>query len=444
MLVHLSAAFAAGFLVLVGALVLFLDESLVRTVYAQIDKDLLDAAKVTLHRLEEDHYPLDKELLDLGDNLFLRVTGSDGRSRLESPDMARLAPPGDFALPGESWTWVESSPASPLRVKVVSVRYSNGWIQVARDMHPEVKVLGQFRQYLWWSLAIIPFLGALLGYVLVKIGLWPLRTVATGARAVGPESLGYRIDSSLLPMELDPLCRDLNRTFQRLEEGFERLSGLNGDLAHEMRTPLHSIRLELERILDQGGLSPDLEEALSDMSETGAHLAALLEQMIFLARVENPSMHIEKTAIDPGRLLEQARAPFEALAEEKAVRIDLQMTGRPDLRGDPTLLRRALHNLLGNALRHSPEGGCITLKAHGDAHATVLEVADQGPGLPEPLRKRLGQRFLRAEDARGRASGGSGLGLAIVQGIAKLHGARLSFAEGQSSGCRALITFPRT
>lgn len=295
-----------------------------------------------------------------------------------------------------------------------------------------------------WAIAITPILGALMSYALVKAGLRPLQALAKGAMSVGPENLGYRIDAQALPMELDPLSLELNRTFQRLEEGFQRLSALNGDLAHELRTPLHSMRLELERLLDRGRLSPDLEESLAEMTETAAHMAALIEQMLFLARVEDPSQHLEALPIDVGNLLELVRAPFLALAEEKEVWIALQMTGHPRLAGDSTLLRRALHNLLANALRHSPAGGSITLRAQGDAHGTQLEVADQGPGLPDQVKDRLGQRFLRTEQARDKQSGGSGLGLAIVQGIASLHDAQLSFREGNPTGCRALITFPRT
>lgn len=444
MLLHLSLAFATGFLLLLGGVMFYLKTAMVRTVYAQIDKDLLDATRVTLHRLEEDHYPLDKELLDLGDNLFLRVTDPSGRMLLESPQMSRVAPAQKFPLPQQSWTWAESPRHAELRTKLVSVRYSDGWIQVARDMHTDEVVLAQFRKLLRWAIAITPVLGALMSYALVKTGLQPLKALVKGARSVGPENLGYRINAAALPMELDPLSQELNRTFQRLEEGFERLGALNGDLAHELRTPLHSLRLELERLLDHGGLPAELEESLAEMTETGAHMAALIEQMLFLARVEDPSQHLDAQAIDVGQLLEQARAPFLALAEEKEVRIALQLTGRPSLSGDPTLLRRALHNLLANALRHSPAGGSITLRAQGDAHGTMLEVTDQGPGLPAQVKARLGQRFLRAEQARDKQSGGSGLGLAIVQGIAKLHDAQLSFAEGNPSGCRAMITFPRT
>lgn len=442
MLVHLSGAFAVGFLLLVGGLVLYLKAAMIRTIYTQIDKSLVDATELTLHRLEEDRYPVDKELLDLGDNLFLRVADAAGTTVLESQEMHKMAPAAMFPLAQEPWTWAESPRQGALRTKVITVRYSKGWFQVARDMHSDETVLMEFRRLLRWVLIVTPVVGALMGYALVKAGLRPLRLLAKGASAVGPESLGFRISTTVLPMELDPLSQELNRTFQRLEAGFERLNALNGDLAHELRTPLHSMRLELERLLEGGGLSAELEESLAEMAESGAQMAALIEQMLFLARVEDPSQHLQAQQIDVGHLLEQVRAPFQALAEEKGVRIALQMIGFPMLTGDPILLRRALHNLLANALRHSPAGGGLTLSARGSSHETALEVEDQGPGLPELVRQNVGQRFLRHDPARAKASGGSGLGLAIVSGIAALHGARLEFEAVEPTGCRARLRFP--
>jgi two-component system heavy metal sensor histidine kinase CusS len=269
------------------------------------------------------------------------------------------------------------------------------------------------------------------------------RAVIKSVQSVGPDNFLFSVDCTTMPIELQPICKELNRTLQKLKTSFDRLSALNGDLAHEMRTPLHSMQLALECLLDRKNLPPDLEESLIELADTADHMASVLEQMLFLARMEDPSEHLVKQPIDVAELLAMARNPFLALAEERSVRILIQLDGQPHLEGDPALLRQALFNLLGNALRHSPPGGEITLRAHGDSDTTVLEVLDQGHGLPEHIRKNLGQRFLRAESSRERSSGGAGLGLAIVQGIATMHGGRLALEEAAPSGCRATIMFPR-
>lgn len=440
LLAHLSAAFAVGFLLLVGALALVLDRGMMRTVHAQVDKDLLDAAHVTLHRLDEDHYPIDKELLDLGDSLYLRLTDREDRLLIESRHIERLQIEKGPAPP-LAWSWRERLASTSLPIKWLSVPWSGGWIRVYRDMHHEAKVLEQFRTSTISAMGLLSLLAGALGYLLVKLGLRPLQSLAQDAAAVGPESLGRRIDPTPLPRELDAICLELNRTFDRLEDGYRRLSALNADLAHEMRTPLHSMKLELERLLEAPELPPVHQDAIAELAETAGHLAALLEQMLFLARVEDPSQHVQRLPVDVVRLLERVRTPFLALAEERGVRLTIRLAGMPRLTGDPTLIRRALHNLLSNALRHSPDGGEILLEARGAPKGTTFEVLDQGPGMPDQVKRNIGQRFLRAESA---GPGGSGLGLAIVRGIADLHDASLSFEDAEPTGCRASITFPPT
>jgi signal transduction histidine kinase len=112
--------------------------------------------------------------------------------------------------------------------------------------------------------------------------------------------------------------------------------------------------------------------------------------------------------------------------------------------GDPTLLRRALHNLIANALRHAPEGSVVRLSAREGAEGVALEVEDQGEGIPAEAVAKLGQRFLRPDPSRSRGSGGAGLGLAIVQGIARMHGGRLEVVRLEPAGTLARLVLPPT
>lgn len=439
---HLSISFAMGTLMLTGSLLVILDRAMVRSTHAQVDKDLRDAANVALHRLEEDHFPLDKELLEVGEHLFLRVADPQGRVLLEPPEMPYLAPLAQFPIPGDDQRFVYQKRPEGIPIKVLTIRTKTGWIQVARDMRGEVLLLDEFRRLLLWAIAVLPVLAFLLAFGLVKLGLLPLRILTRKAAAVRPENLSFRLDTTDVPQELDPLCQELNSTFERLDEGFKRLGALTGDLAHELRTPLHSMRLELDRILEEGALPKDLEDSLGDLQENVTHMAALLEQMILLARVEDPSRHLERQPIDLGSLFELTRTPFVAIAAEKGVHVVLQLAGNPILDGDATLIRRALHNLLSNAMRHSPEGGTIVLSARVQGQETLVEVQDQGPGMPDEVKLNLGQRFLRVGKARDSASGGAGLGLAIIQGIALLHGGSLEFDAVEPNGCIARLRFP--
>lgn len=189
---------------------------------------------------------------------------------------------------------------------------------------------------------------------------------------------------------------------------------------------------------------PEMDEPLSGMIETLDHMGAVIEQMLFLARAEDPATQIERATLNVGALLRGAAAPFESIAEESQVTIVIEILGNPELVGDPTLLRRALHNLLANAIRHSRPGGHVTLRASMETGNCILEVQDQGEGISSDILARLGQRFLRPDPSRDQQKGGAGLGLAIVQGIVRLHGGSFEIQSQEGIGSRTKITLPRT
>ncbi len=443
MLLHLTVVFAVGMSIVVGGAGLFLHASVTHAVYAQVNRDLIDSARLTLHRLEEDKMEPNKEFLDLGDNVYLRLMTQSRDVILESKEMSQLLP-RNAGLPMENWAWWESPRKSAIRIKAVTFRYQNGWIQLARDMHPEEGVLKDFRKSMLALLAIIPFVSAALGFGLLSLGFSPLERLRSKTGDIGPETLQSRIDPSPFPKELDPLIQTVNRALDKLESGFTRLSELNSDLAHELRTPVHALRLECESLLSRHDLPEATLDQLESMMETLVHMGAVIEQMLVLARFEDPSTSITPVLLQADTLIRDAVAPFEPLAEEKEVAIEWASTPGLTFLGDAILLKRALHNLLGNAIRHSHNGSLVRLSALREGGATVLAVSDQGEGIPASLLGQLGRRFLRQDASRSRQSGGAGLGLAIVQGIARLHGGALSLQSTEGAGTVAKITIPRS
>jgi len=441
MLLHLALVFAVGMSIVVGGAGLYLNTAVTHAVYGQVNRDLIDSARLTLHRLEEDKMGPDKELLDLGDNVYLRVMTPAREVVIESRDMSQLLP-RDAPVPLGPWRWWESPRKATIRIKVLSFRYHGGWIQLARDMHPEEGVLKDFRRSLLVLLSIIPFASAALGFGLLRLGFLPLERLRSRAGDIGPETLQSRIDPSPFPMEIDPLVRTVNQALDKLESGFTRLSELNSDLAHEMRTPVHALRLECESLLSREDLPGQMMDPLESMMETLGHMSAVIEQMLVLARFEDPSTSINPVWLQADALIREAVAPFEPLAEEKGIAIELASSPGLVLRGDATLLKRALHNLLGNAVRHAPAGSRIRLSALREGDAAVFAVSDQGEGIPASVQGQLGRRFVRQDASRSRQSGGAGLGLAITQGIVRLHGGSLSIESAEGRGTVAKITIP--
>lgn len=442
MRMRLAVAFAAGISVLTLGAGAYLQGSMKRAVYSGINKELMDGAKLTLHKMEEDHSGISKELLDLPDNVYLRIMDPGGKVLLESRDLATLLPQAASHGPLAPWRWAETPLDAPVRIKTLLVPRSGGWFLIARDMHPEEAVIRSFRRTMAELMTLIPFVAFCLGYFLVRVAFRSARSLQLQVEAIRPDSLDKRIDAASLPVELEPLATRFNQLMDRLQEAFARLSSLNAEMAHELRTPIHGLRLQIEAIL-AGRSGSGVEEALGDVAESLEGMSSLLERMLLLARVENPSHHLEVRTCFAKELLLDAIAPFEALSDLRNVAIH---AGCPDdftITVDRDLIRRGLHNLVSNALRHAPPGSRIELDARGEAGMSVLEVRDQGPGIPLSVIAHLGERFLRADDSRSRESGGAGLGLAIVQGILKLHGGSLELSGPESSGGRARMVLPQ-
>lgn len=439
---RLTAVFGLLGYGLVGILGLFLDSTMNAAIRAQVDREVRRDGQVLLHRLDEDNEPVSKELLDLGPHMFLRLLDREGRVLLESKGMAAQVPGSGFGGDGEAWSWSsERRPgAGPHRLHALD--WKGGRIQLARDFTDEAWVLGRLRTTLVWVFLVAPGLAAILGYRLVKLGLSPLGHLVVTLEDLRPDTLQSRVDAAAVPAELAPLAEALNRAVARLEEAFGRLTELNADLAHELRTPLHSLRLEVEDLLGRKDLPEPAPERLGGMMESLDHLNAVIEQMLTLSRLEDPSGHLGKERLEAGALLASAATPFESLAEEAGVRLEWEVEAGLSLEGDRVLLRRALHNLLANALRHAPAGSVVHLRAWTSAEGPVLGVEDQGPGMAPELVAQIGRRFLRQDASRSQRTGGSGLGLAIVRRIAELHGGALEIRSREGLGTEARLRLP--
>jgi two-component system heavy metal sensor histidine kinase CusS len=444
LLVRLSLGFALTLSGLVGATGLYLYSSIEHIVYTQIDRDFINTARLLSHKLDDDRLALDKEILDVGDHFLVRVMDDSNQVLLETHGMDRRFPVVCAPPEQGDWVWFDGPATPDHSPRSLRIRYHGGWIQLSRDLKTEEILLKRFFNSMLALLAIAPLTGAAFGYWLVKMGLKPLRYLEDEAENLRPGNLGIRIDSRRLPTELAPLSLALNHSIARLESAFARLSELNSDVAHELRTPVHSLRLEAENILANGGLPESVEEQLVGMMDTLDHMAALIEQMLFLARSEDPANQIEMLPLDVPELLQAVREPFVPLAEESRISVEVSAPVGLALRGNATLLRRALHNLLANAIRHSIPASAVCLRAFQGPDGVVLEVEDQGEGIPKQFLANLGQRFVRTDASRSRKRGGAGLGLAIVNGIAKLHGATLQIKSEEGVGTVAKITFPVT
>ncbi len=309
-------------------------------------------------------------------------------------------------------------------------------VHLALNRQHEASLFKVYRAWLALATLLGAAMAAWLGRAIAQRGLQPLRAIEVAAARVGPSELQTRIDVSDFPTELKDLASSLNDVFARLEAAFGRLTDLGTDLAHELRTPLHALRAELEHQMLHDLPAAAMRERHGEILEELDRLSSMIEQMLFLARSEDPRTAIAQDRLDLTYEIERATGFFQASAEDAGVLLPRLPAQPLWLLADRGLVQRALHNLLGNALRYAPRDSAIRVCAGVDDAGPWLEVQDQGPGLPQAVQDRLGQRFVRDDPSRSRASGGSGLGLAIVSSIAKLHGGALLVRPGEGACLR--------
>jgi two-component system heavy metal sensor histidine kinase CusS len=439
LVLKLSLAFACTTLVLVGLGGIYLQYSLGQILGREAEDDLREEAAAVVRRLDE---APDRGLPGMGTGFQVRIYDRTGQVVDASPGIDSAVPLRVRAADGGDLEEIRSPRG--VRLRVLYAAFTDGRLQVIRDFSPEARRLRRFRQTMIIRLVVTVLTAALVGYVIARKGLAPLQHLADQARNIHPEALSARLRLEDPPLELQPLTDALNQSLSRLEEAFARLSELSADMAHELRTPVHALRLEAERTLSSPDLPEATEDALVGMMETLDHMGALISQMLFLAKSEDPSTVIAPMELRVLDLFRSAEEPFESLAEERGLRLELDVPRDFTLQGDPTLLRRALHNLVDNALRDAPEGTAVVLRARELPDGAVLEISDQGEGIPEGFLASIGQRFLRSDASRSRTTGGAGLGLAIVHSIAKLHGAAFEIHSRPGAGTRARLVFPRT
>jgi two-component system, OmpR family, heavy metal sensor histidine kinase CusS len=378
---------------------------------------------------------------------FLRVLDDKGRPVDETPGMAKIVPVSAFpvASGGASQGYRWRSNKSTFLLASVSVPdggiEARGWrIQAALNATAHETLLAGYRRDLGLVLATGLLLAALAGAWITRRGLRPLADITRATERVGVEHLDYRIQTGRWPEELASLASAFDRMLERLQQSFERLSQFSADLAHELRTPINNLMGEAQVTLSRTRAPAEYARVLQSALEEYSRLARMIDSMLFLAQADQARLALERVPLDARAEFQAVVDFYQALADEQ--RVELICEGNATILADPLLLRRALSNLLSNALKYTGSGGRITLRAGAAPDsAPVLTVIDTGSGIAAEHLTKLGDRFYRADPSRSNSPEGAGLGLAIVKSIIALHGGRLVVESAPGRGTEASLLF---
>jgi len=404
-------------------------------------------------RLEEDSAPGSRHHHYM---YHTRVLDEAGRVIIETPQMGALLPASIFPAPVDLEAAFRQKSAE--RVKALNGRsylLRSAWarsggtdgpkrvIQAAMDDAGERAVVVSFRRDSLLALAVGTILFAGIGVAIARRSMRPVHNLARFAEGITAGRLSERIepDPTRWPAELASLAAALSGMLSRLEEAYNRCAQSAEDLAHELRTPIQNLMGEAEVALSKERTEEEYRRVLESALEEYARLSRMINELLFLARAENPHTIVERTRFDVRPEMESVVEFHRAQFEEDDRRFVCEGDGQ--LEADLQLFRRALSNLVANAVQHTPRGGQIKLAVRQpDIRLVEVSVTDTGRGIPAKHLSRLGDRFYRPDRTISPGNQGAGLGLAIVKSIMALHGGSVVIESTEGCGTTVVLRFP--
>ena len=273
---------------------------------------------------------------------------------------------------------------------------------------------------LWVSIACAVAISVPVSILITRVGMQPLLQLSRQLDAISINRLNDRKATDDLPAELIGFADAFNAMLARLDTSFARLSEFSADIAHELRTPVSNLLTQTQVTLSKVRTVEEYRDVLASSAEELERFGRMVSDMLFLAKTDDATELVHLESVDLAKEVRELFEFYEALAAEQSV--ELRLRGGVSVRGDRTMLRRALNNLLSNAIRYTQAGKSIEVALEQSGGNAFIHVTNPGDPIPEAVRERLFERFYRADAARSRDTEGAGLGLAIVKAISEAHG----------------------
>jgi two-component system heavy metal sensor histidine kinase CusS len=380
-------------------------------------------------------------LLKSADGEILMQNHSDHGALAALPVAAANQTPGKASL--GRWTLNPGLSARTVSAwGVLSNTSEQVQIIVARTDSDRLALLQAYRNKVFAAVFFGALLAALSGYLMVRRGLHPIRAIAKQAQSITAQRLDMRLDATTAPNELQTLVLVFNDMLDRLQRSFQRLSQFSADLAHDLRTPINNLMVQTQVALSQPRSIEEYQILLASNHEEYERLARMVENMLFLARADHADFVLNKQSLDACNELQRIADYFEGIAEDAQVQLVVDASGTLD--ADPILFRRAVNNLVANAIRYTPPAGVIRLAAQPMHDGMAITVTNPGIGINAEHIPLLFARFYRVDNARSDSASSTGLGLAIVQSIMGLHGGRAEVDSIPDAMTTFRLVFPHS
>lgn len=414
--------------------------------------DEVEVLRFTLHDKPDDLGALKREVQSEGAarqfaKYYLRILREDGSFVIETADMGKLMADAKFPVAADTndrEKWIRwKSPAGNWYIlmsarAVTSDRRETRLLQLALDITEDEEVLANYRHKLLIVLILGIGCSAMVANYITRRGMRPLAEIAEAAQKITAAHLHERIATGKWPKELTAVAAAFDEMLGRLEASFNRLSQFSNDLAHEFRTPIAALRVQAEVALQRSRSVEEYQRVLESSLDEYERLSRMIESLLFLARSENAETTLQRTVFESSTEIKSVCAYYEAATAEK--NIEVSMSGNEKLDADSILFRRAISNLLANAIRHTDSGGKIGIQSRRENGAVEISVADTGCGIAGEHLDKVFDRFYRVDKSR--SEHGAGLGLAIVKSIMELHGGSVALKSKPGEGTTVSLKFP--
>jgi hypothetical protein len=293
-----------------------------------------------------------------------------------------------------------------------------------------------------WTVLLILVLGTAGGALMSRNMLRRLDTINRTSGEIIAGDLTRRVPLAGSGDEFDSLAENLNRMLDRIERLMKGLREVTDSVAHDLRTPLNRLRNRLEesvaRLHANGSQAAEIERAIAETDQ----LIGTFNALLLIAETDAGTTRAAMSPLDLGSVAADVVELYEPLAEEKHLTLTLVPGPAVGIEGNRSLIAQALANLVDNAIKYTPAGGKVRIRAAVNEKGVELSVADSGPGIPQADRPRVTERFVRLEASRN--SPGTGLGLSLVAAVAHFHNAELVLDDNVPTGLMAVLRFPRT
>lgn len=304
-------------------------------------------------------------------------------------------------------------------------------VAIAGNMDAHLHYIARFQETLWLTTVLMCAIALLSAWLAVRQGHAPIRKISARIRSITSSQLHVRLDPRDIPIELVDLVDSFNDMLGQVEDGFQRLSNFSTDIAHELRTPVTNLTTETQVALSKGRSVEEYREILYSNLEEFERMSKMISDMLFLAKADNDPGILAIGDVDLAEEVQRLFQFYDAWADDKGVSLKLEGSS-PKVKGDALMLRRALGNLLSNAIRHSPRGKSVRVRLDEVDGIAVVRVINTGTEIAEEHLPKLFDRFYRVDSSRHRTDEGAGLGLAIVKSIVTLHHGKVSVSSKNS------------